>query len=222
MNCHAYKKGMFSVFVLITALFLLVGCGQQKAVKNDQQDNLESNSINYIETEADPDTTPEAAEQDINVTPAPTAPEQSPKAAQQQTAPAQNSNTSASAKVNNTLETASVNNKTNEPNQVPEQKDISQNSGKVIHSEGASIPNSEPVKVSMKNSLQSLVNAGTITQEQAEKIIDAFPDEAIVGSGIRISYNPVSTLVEQGVITQEQADAVMNALMSIRGQTTRR
>jgi len=98
-----------SILTLITVL-LLIGCGQQRAVKNEQINGLENESTNYVETEEEPITTPEAAEQHIIDTPASEESEQSTKAIQQQDTPIQKSNndTPASAKADNTPETSDV------------------------------------------------------------------------------------------------------------------
>ncbi|WP_273225555.1 copper amine oxidase N-terminal domain-containing protein [Geosporobacter ferrireducens] len=84
-----------------------------------------------------------------------------------------------------------------------------QDSGKMsVPPEGANTRTSEQQREGLKNKIQSFVDNGTITQEQAEKIFDAFSGP----SGIMLTPNALNALVEQGVITQEQAEAVMKAV----------
>ncbi|SNS93587.1 hypothetical protein SAMN05446037_102841 [Anaerovirgula multivorans] len=207
MKYQRYKKGIVMISLLIIVALLFAGCGQNEADKKGQDDSMTNSTENNIEIEENPNedenVTP-AEEENINVTLVPAVPEESPKAEQQQKFPVQNNNnnTSDTAKVNNALGTSDVN-----PSGSTENK-ITTSSG------GAKTSNPEELKDRMRNSTQGLVNDGTITQEQAEKIVHVFVDIAASGSGVRITPNSLSGLVEQGVITQEQADAVMNALMA--------
>ncbi|SNS93616.1 Copper amine oxidase N-terminal domain-containing protein [Anaerovirgula multivorans] len=104
-----------------------------------------------------------------------------------------------------------------EPAKAQEQKNTSQDSGMMaVPSEGGSSRTPEQQREELKNKIQNLVENGTITQRQAEKIFDAFSGPA----GIMMTPNALNGLVEQGVITKEQADAVMNAVR-IGGQVTK-
>lgn len=101
----------------------------------------------------------------------------------------------------------------------------------------------EQMKQRVQDSIKPLVTAGTITQAQAYKIVEAYTTRTN-GNGQNSSqnnqqnsqqnnqqgnsqtngqnkqrYNPLSKLVSDGVITQAQADAVMQ---KIRGNSNQR
>lgn len=70
--------------------------------------------------------------------------------------------------------------------------------------------------------LDSLVTAGTITQEQADAVSSVFQSrgKAIQASGTYSNntrpQNPLESLITAGTITQEQADAIKNTLEEAR------
>jgi polyhydroxyalkanoate synthesis regulator phasin len=93
----------------------------------------------------------------------------------------------------------------------------------------------EEMKKKVQDNIQPLVTAGTITQDQADKIVTAYTTRA-TGSGQNKSQdkqqnnqqgntqnkqknNPLTKLVTDGVITQAQADAVMPKM---KGNSTRK
>ncbi|AOT72004.1 hypothetical protein [Geosporobacter ferrireducens] len=211
MNCRTHKKNILGILAMIVILLLFVGCGQQKAVEKDQQDSIENNAVNNIETEESSSPASEEAVQDENAASAPVVVGQSPKTAPQQTAPVQNnnSNTNTPVKANNAAEVSK-----DKPSSSTEEGDKT-----VIPPEGANTRTPEQMREGMNNTLQGLVDNGTITKEQAEKIVDAiFSAGRQEGSGMRFTQSPFAALVEQGVITQEQADAVMNAMSNSKKQ----
>ncbi len=91
-------------------------------------------------------------------------------------------------------------------------------------------PSQEQMKKRMQDNIQPLVTAGTITQEQADKIIAAYTTRPAGNKQNRSQdkqqnnnqrnnqnrqkNNPLSKLVSDGVITQAQADAVMEKMKS--------
>lgn len=103
-------------------------------------------------------------------------------------------------------------------------------------------PSQDAMKKRIQDDIQSLITAGTITQDQANKIVDAMTtrnnpnssnqsnssqsnsnqqsnqQNGNKGNGQRQRYNPLSKLVSDGTITQSQADAVMQ---KVRGNFTR-
>ncbi len=72
---------------------------------------------------------------------------------------------------------------------------------------------SQQMQASMKKALSGLVSKGTITQDQADKIVQAFtsnkPGQGQAQGG---GNGPLNTLVANGTLTQSQADAVMQVL----------
>lgn len=95
-------------------------------------------------------------------------------------------------------------------------------------------PSTEQMKKRIQDGVQSLVTAGTITQNQADKIVTAYTTRP-TGNGQnkaqdnkkdnqqgnngqnRRRNNPLSELVSDGIITQAQADAVVQKM---RGNST--
>lgn len=96
-------------------------------------------------------------------------------------------------------------------------------------------PNAEQMKTRIQDSIKPLVTAGTITQDQADKIVTAYTTRPAgneqnksqdkqqnnqngnnANNGQkgqnRQRFNPLSKLVTDGVITQAQADAVMQKI----------
>lgn len=101
--------------------------------------------------------------------------------------------------------------------------------------QSSSRPNLDQMKKKIQDSIQPLVTAGTITQDQANKIVEAFTTRSNGGGQNRTQNkqqgnnqkngqnrqrnNSLAKLVSDGVITQAQADAVMQKM---KGNLTRR
>ncbi|MFL0197814.1 hypothetical protein ACJDU8_19915 [Clostridium sp. WILCCON 0269] len=90
--------------------------------------------------------------------------------------------------------------------------------------QSSSKPNAEQRKKQMQDSIQPLVTAKTITQDQANKILEALTTP-VNGNGQnnqqnnnknssqnKMRNNGLTKLVSDGVITQTQADAVMQKI----------
>ena len=89
------------------------------------------------------------------------------------------------------------------------------------------------MKTSYENVLKSLVTAGTITQAQSDKVLEAVTtnsqgtrinktagtgnqNPANKPSGTRLKNNQLSALVTSGVITQTQADTINQKIQEAR------
>lgn len=94
-------------------------------------------------------------------------------------------------------------------------------------------PSADDMKKRIQDNIQPLITAGTITQDQADKIVTAMTTRpqgngqqngqqnnnqnnqqgnTQNNGGQRQRRNPLSTLVSDGTITQAQADAVMQKM----------
>jgi len=71
--------------------------------------------------------------------------------------------------------------------------------------------NPQQMQASMQKALAGLVSKGTITQSQADKVVQAYANfKPTPGSGQRT--NPLDQLVTNGTLTQDQLTAIRQAL----------
>lgn len=92
-------------------------------------------------------------------------------------------------------------------------------SGSKLGQEGRTSESQEQMKERILKEFETLISDGTITQEQAEKIVEAFTTrDKDAEKDQEQRKNPLSSLVEQGTITQEQADAAMKVMQTKQPQ----
>lgn len=68
----------------------------------------------------------------------------------------------------------------------------------------------------MTESLKALVEKGTITQAQSDKILKKLEDAQKERQALK-SKGPISELVKDGTITQDQADALGKVIFNQKG-----
>jgi Copper amine oxidase N-terminal domain. len=86
-------------------------------------------------------------------------------------------------------------------------------------------PDASDMKEKVQTVLTSLVSAGTLTQEKADKVLTYFDSTGTEQSssttptqGATMKADPISQAVTDGVITQAEADAIKKAMMPEGGQ----
>lgn len=83
---------------------------------------------------------------------------------------------------------------------------------------GGKTPDQAAIQEKAKTKLSELVSAGTITQAEADKVIEYYAKYCFQGKNIGDKVNPLEQLVKDGVLTQAKADAVAKVLpVKIKG-----